>query len=1027
MGKYEAEQALERLLETRKPVTPILRAVTGDGTSSATTGVSGRAGYTWVRYHGDGNKASQVFNRRFPDIEPDVPVIVGKEFETDEFLQILTIDVSAHLQDIDEEVLQNIAVGKHGDSHSAVSGADPAAIDFRNITEGRVRVQSGLTVYVERFRYCFNGYQLWDGGSLTIVAPPAAGTYRLTMISLDVFTGTVTQTHGSAVSIGFSAPLPSTPDHSIPLALVRVENAQTALRENDMYDWRFAWHGCGYISDHRHSGTGDGGATIADLQELFFADAATIAVQGAGVITPYQVYHSIIASESLYGSFAEVWTIDPDPTFGEGQILLLRPGLTSLYTSYTITLRHGVGNISLPGGNDLELSAQDHALLIYNGDTWSLIGGASSLTSSLWTLVGGKIQSDRDVRIGQVTANHEETPDYGNKLWLSGGPSFSPRDSENSDSLWLARYNVALDQTELRINVGDNDQAEDALVIGYTSYISGLWSPVFRVGMNGLVSLDTAQFSLTPTVSPAEGRLRWNSDDGTLELGMSGGNVNLQIGQESLIRVKNTSGSLIANGKVVYITGGSGSQATISLADVDSLATAIAIGMTTEDIANGHFGYVTTMGLVRDVNTVAYPAGTILWLTDNGDYSDTRPTPPRFNVVVGQVIRRHATEGVIYAQIDIVPRLQGLSDVLVTGLGSGHILTYDSANSRFINGQIIKSGAGVLTLSADGAYTLTVPKTGTVPVGTGTAGRIAEWVTDANTIQASTLVKSGAGVLTLNAAGAYTLTVPETGTAVLRSGAFTSTRIPYASDANTLTDTAELYWNNYLVVGADVASSVSKLVVSAEYTNATAGRVSYIYLTKNSTSNGSYYQLGIDQKGKINVSNGVTDNGYIIGYRNEILRDQSGDNGTLASIYGYLLTVGHYNNISRTTTNTYGQKIELYLTGGTATNVYGLRVDAVTAITSAVTNLYGIYIGTAAMKNYFAGSVLVGTTTDGMTAGGSVAISQDLAHRGSKLGVFNTSPTTKQTVTGSRGGNAALASLLTALAAYGLITDSSSA
>lgn len=43
-----------------------------------------------------------------------------------------------------------------------------------------------------------------------------------------------------------------------------------------------------------------------------------------------------------------------------------------------------------------------------------------------------------------------------------------------------------------------------------------------------------------------------------------------------------------------------------------------------------------------------------------------------------------------------------------------------------------------------------------------------------------------------------------------------------------------------------------------------------------------------------------------------------------------------------------------------------------------------------------------------------------------EIGFFGTGTTTKQTVTGSRGGNAALASLLTALANYGLITDSSS-
>ena len=43
------------------------------------------------------------------------------------------------------------------------------------------------------------------------------------------------------------------------------------------------------------------------------------------------------------------------------------------------------------------------------------------------------------------------------------------------------------------------------------------------------------------------------------------------------------------------------------------------------------------------------------------------------------------------------------------------------------------------------------------------------------------------------------------------------------------------------------------------------------------------------------------------------------------------------------------------------------------------------------------------------------------------IGFFGTAAAVKQTASGSRGGNAALASLLTALATYGIITDSSSA
>ncbi len=55
-----------------------------------------------------------------------------------------------------------------------------------------------------------------------------------------------------------------------------------------------------------------------------------------------------------------------------------------------------------------------------------------------------------------------------------------------------------------------------------------------------------------------------------------------------------------------------------------------------------------------------------------------------------------------------------------------------------------------------------------------------------------------------------------------------------------------------------------------------------------------------------------------------------------------------------------------------------------------------------------------------------VEIDGDLDHDGSNVGFYGTAPTSKQTVTGSRGGNAALASLCTALAAIGLITDSTS-
>lgn len=61
------------------------------------------------------------------------------------------------------------------------------------------------------------------------------------------------------------------------------------------------------------------------------------------------------------------------------------------------------------------------------------------------------------------------------------------------------------------------------------------------------------------------------------------------------------------------------------------------------------------------------------------------------------------------------------------------------------------------------------------------------------------------------------------------------------------------------------------------------------------------------------------------------------------------------------------------------------------------------------------------------TTDDAVVVSLMLRHLGTTLGFYGATAVTKPAVTGSRGGNAALASLLTALASLGLITNNSTA
>lgn len=98
---------------------------------------------------------------------------------------------------------------------------------------------------------------------------------------------------------------------------------------------------------------------------------------------------------------------------------------------------------------------------------------------------------DEEWHLGPTNpVNTGALPGYGYKLYLSGGPAGATYNSENSDPLWVARYNVATDESELHLNIGDGDGgsggvAVDALEIGLTR--GGTWYPKLRIQSNGTI------------------------------------------------------------------------------------------------------------------------------------------------------------------------------------------------------------------------------------------------------------------------------------------------------------------------------------------------------------------------------------------------------------------------------------------------------------------------------------------------------------------------------------------------------------
>lgn len=163
-----------------------------------------------------------------------------------------------------------------------------------------------------------------------------------------------------------------------------------------------------------------------------------------------------------------------------------------------------------------------------------------------------------------------------------------------------------------------------------------------------IVDIKDIQFDLTNTSDPAEGELNWNSDDGTLQVGLSGGVVNLQIGSEIVVKGKAT-GSAIANGEVVYISGASGTNPEFSLANATTISANRTLGIATEDITQNTNGYVTTFGLVRGIDTSSFSAGDQLYLdTTSGQITNSAPSYPNSAIRIGVCIVSNSDEGVIF-------------------------------------------------------------------------------------------------------------------------------------------------------------------------------------------------------------------------------------------------------------------------------------------------------------------------------------------------------------------------------------------
>lgn len=278
------------------------------------------------------------------------------------------------------------------------------------------------------------------------------------------------------------------------------------------------------------------------------------------------------------------------------------------------------------------------------------------------------------VRPSDWNDEHDITMNTGKVLGRTSAGAGQVEELSPGQNIAIANGEVAFDGV-LPIgsggtNGGTPEEARDNL--GAAS--SGVNSDITELrGLTGPIeSPDYVQFDTLATPVGAVGRLGWNDADGTLDLGLKGGNVSLQLGQEEVHLAVNKSGVNLVDGNVVSIIGAQGNRIAVTRAQANAEATSIhTFGLCAEHINNNNTGFVTTSGIIRGLNTTvdsegnALVEGDTLYLSTTvpGGYTKVKPIAPNHLVIIGFVVRVNSANGQIFVKVDNGYELNELHNV----------------------------------------------------------------------------------------------------------------------------------------------------------------------------------------------------------------------------------------------------------------------------------------------------------------------------------------------------------------------------
>ena len=342
---------------------------------------------------------------------------------------------------------------------------------------------------------------------------------------------------------------------------------------------------------------------------------------------------------------------------------------------------------------------------VFNGSVWQKIDNTDAVTS-VNGYTGAVVLTQPDIA-GTVPTSRTISTGTG----LIGGGDLSANRTISFSTASVGTW--AANPTSANLSAAMTDETGSGSLVFNTSPL--LVTPTLSGATvdNAAPYIDFANGS---AVTLAAGRMWYDGSTGSWNLGMGGGNITQQVGEEQFIYGK--ASAAITEGQLIVKTGANGASGVITFApspanltDNDGI-----IGVATENIALNGFGRITTFGVVHGINTSGssvgetWADGDTLWYNPagSGKLTNVKPTAPNIKFAIATVT--HAGPGGSGSiQVDLQPgSVLGGTDanVQMSTPSNGQILTYDGTNTYWKNTSLTAGTAISVTSSATGVLTI---------------------------------------------------------------------------------------------------------------------------------------------------------------------------------------------------------------------------------------------------------------------------------------------------------------------------------